>query len=564
MNQSNSTQTARSLPEPLPYTGPKRISQSQHIDILNRQSEQGKYWYDADDITAERPYIGIDKTGPELRSEAFATQAELFAWFDADTAKASATPLPSPKPSPAPSKPVTPVVDTPRPPARPVDLTTLHFGANDLYGQQRAELQQKLSGVLDKVAERLDLSVGRDEIPEFPADLVKQLTAEKITKSDVENILAVFQGHISIPQIQTKARAIVVVDEGDEKGMKDARELRLAIRQVRLRLTDLIALDKDEHHRKWQVYTGVIRLVKDLFEDEEGYLQEQEDFAKNAEQTRRLELRNRRLDQLMAVQFENPHHLDLSDYSDEAFATILKTATDAYAAKVEVARRAEEDRIARERRQERRAGRIRMLSGLGITYDGAGAYVYHSFVRIPESTIDDDATDEVFTATVENARPIIEHEVFLDQRLKARSQDLYGLGFRPSAAGATFVWGDEQYSLSLKDARDLSDDEWQTTIGAARLSIESIKAKAATDKAESERLAREERERLERERAETARQRDLEVAPDREQLEAWARQIEAMRFSGFLKSAESKEILSASLGHLGKVAERIRERIATL
>lgn len=73
----------------------ERINQSQHIDVLTSSAHKGKYWYVVSDIELERPYVGIDKTGEEFRSETFAEKHELWHWFKHDpaTGETSVTPV---------------------------------------------------------------------------------------------------------------------------------------------------------------------------------------------------------------------------------------------------------------------------------------------------------------------------------------------------------------------------------------------------------------------------------------------------------------------------------------
>lgn len=60
----------------------EKIRQDAHFDIVTTSSFTGRYYYIIDDIQLQRPYIAIDKSGTVERSDTFATEDEMVAWFN--------------------------------------------------------------------------------------------------------------------------------------------------------------------------------------------------------------------------------------------------------------------------------------------------------------------------------------------------------------------------------------------------------------------------------------------------------------------------------------------------
>lgn len=64
-------------------TGAQRIQRSQYIDVISTPLYKNKYFYVVTDEQVETPWIAIDKTGAEMRQEAFKTSGEMIDWLKA-------------------------------------------------------------------------------------------------------------------------------------------------------------------------------------------------------------------------------------------------------------------------------------------------------------------------------------------------------------------------------------------------------------------------------------------------------------------------------------------------
>ena len=150
------------------------------------------------------------------------------------------------------------------------------------------------------------------------------------------------------------ARKIVVTGAEDKKGMKAARETRLAIRAVRIDAEKARTTLKEESLRKGKAIDAVFNGFRDALAGHEEYLQGQEEFAERlaAEQKARVKAeRDAKLTALGA----NPAHFNAGDMSEEAFAATVagleaqkKAAAEAAKAAAE-ARRLQEIADAQER-----------------------------------------------------------------------------------------------------------------------------------------------------------------------------------------------------------------------
>lgn len=169
---------------------------------------------------------------------------------------------------------------------------------------------------------------------------------------------AVFAGYrAELEKLQTTATTITVTDEADVRGMKLARETRLALRQIRIdaekRRKDL----KEDYLRRGQKIDAAYREIAGIIEPLEARLREQEEFAARLAVQRSEALRSERLAALGAIQFPATG-IDVAALSDEQWQSLLVEATAARKARVEAARKADEERIAREKAEAEERERV--------------------------------------------------------------------------------------------------------------------------------------------------------------------------------------------------------------
>lgn len=138
----------------------------------------------------------------------------------------------------------------------------------------------------EKVLNGTPLAEVKIEVPDFPAEFLAEFTKAKLNKWDVREALTFFRSEISVEDIRTRSRAIVVTDASQTDLMKEARTLRLQLRKSRLGIEDQRKEAKEPHLRRIQAIDGTAKILKDLLAEEEAYLYEQEAFVELVESKR--------------------------------------------------------------------------------------------------------------------------------------------------------------------------------------------------------------------------------------------------------------------------------------
>lgn len=180
------------------------------------------------------------------------------------------------------------------------------------------------------------------------------LAEQDIAKADLAKLVEVFGGPFEeAGNVLATYKDIVVIDEKDTAGMKKAREARLLLKKARTTVENSRKLLKADIVKQGRAIDSVARYVKDEIEPAEKYLQLQEDFAKIAEDNRKLKLKNERIEKLK--QYTNDLSLyDLDNITPDQFKTLLNTLKTQYETdqknKAEAAKKAEEERKAEEKR----------------------------------------------------------------------------------------------------------------------------------------------------------------------------------------------------------------------
>lgn len=159
------------------------------------------------------------------------------------------------------------------------------------------------------------------------------------------------------------AKAIVVTSETDTRGMKAARETRLALREIRCNADKARERLKADSLRRGKAIDGIFAVLKALVAPIEEHLQELEDTGKRAVEARKSALREARKETLSALGSDPTAYVDLGAMADETWATTLLNAQAARDAKLEAERRetairVEAERITTENREKARLAGI--------------------------------------------------------------------------------------------------------------------------------------------------------------------------------------------------------------
>lgn len=157
----------------------------------------------------------------------------------------------------------------------------------------------------------------------------------------------------------SRAKAIVVTSEDDKRGMKFARESRLALKEIRVNAEKARKRLKEDSLRRGKAIDGIANVLKALIEPIESHLLEQETFADRAQAARRDALAAARAESLRAYGTNPDVYTGLGDMDEEQWEHALESAKLAHEARLEAQRqeaeiRREAERIAAERREAER------------------------------------------------------------------------------------------------------------------------------------------------------------------------------------------------------------------
>jgi len=173
------------------------------------------------------------------------------------------------------------------------------------------------------------------------------------------SILEAFNGYFDIAtDWESKAKSIVVVDEGQQDLMKQAREGRLFLKSKRVEVENKRKVLKEQSLREGQTIDSIARILKNMIEPIEEYLEQQEKYVEIKDAERKAALEAERIEILKPLNV--PYNLyDLKSMSDQDFSDLVNGLKAAIEARRETERREEQDRIEREKKEAAERERVK-------------------------------------------------------------------------------------------------------------------------------------------------------------------------------------------------------------
>jgi colicin import membrane protein len=223
------------------------------------------------------------------------------------------------------------------------------------------------------------------------AELIKNtaLPTEKASRI-IEGLQSFLSG---ISSYEQTAATIVVTDPEDARGMKAAREIRLTVRDIRLKCADYVKAERAKVQARMaddKLEDGVLlkslQIIEQTAKNIEAKLEHQEKFKERWEHDRRVELRQERTAMIEPYRAYLPNYADLADFTEQDFEKIIehgKVAQRMEQDRIEAERKAEQDRIAQanaeaEKRKDiitkRRTALMPYPFGNGSAYNDAQIY----------------------------------------------------------------------------------------------------------------------------------------------------------------------------------------------
>lgn len=145
-----------------------------------------------------------------------------------------------------------------------------------------------------------------------------------------------------------EAKQIIVTSENQADLMKLAREKRLELKDIRLNTESARKAMKEDIVRAGKAIDGAANIIKFLIVPEEERLEQQEKFAKIAQEKRLTALSDKRTAELEAYGIDC-QFFNLKEMNEEAYQSLLSSSKTAFEAKKEAERKAEEERAAAEK-----------------------------------------------------------------------------------------------------------------------------------------------------------------------------------------------------------------------
>jgi hypothetical protein len=192
--------------------------------------------------------------------------------------------------------------------------------------------------------------------------LINIAKSEGLEENKVQSLLGSFtQSFQEAKELASGAKSIKVTGEDQVEEMTKARELRLSLKATRVDVEKTRKELKEQSLREGKAIDGMANIIKALIIPVEEYLEDQEKFAERQRDLRNQEVEQKRIAELSKYVDEvEVHKLHPNYMSADTFNKLLETSEKAWKAQREAEKRAEEDRIAKEKADAEERERIRL------------------------------------------------------------------------------------------------------------------------------------------------------------------------------------------------------------
>lgn len=187
------------------------------------------------------------------------------------------------------------------------------------------------------------------------------VVAHNLPQARVENLLSKY-GDMLLKAKETvkKASSIKVKDENDIDSMKEARKVRLELKDIRVHVENIRVELKEDSLREGKAIDGMANIIKAILEPVEKYLETQEKFAEVQKLEKEENEFQRRINELTPyVSDVTVYTLHPTQMSTETFNKLLEDSKKASDAQKAAEKRAEEEKIAKEKADAIENARIR-------------------------------------------------------------------------------------------------------------------------------------------------------------------------------------------------------------
>lgn len=178
--------------------------------------------------------------------------------------------------------------------------------------------------------------------------------------NDKQSLLNIFTPYFNQADEWTaKAKDIVITDASQIDLMQQARQARLMLKDIRVNVEKTRKQLKEDSLRKGKAIDGIANVIKYLVEPVEDHLEKQEKFVEIQERQRLESRKEERVKQLVALEVEGIEFYDLLNMNEDNFQILVNNSTLIYDNKIELRKKAEAERIAKEKAELEERERIR-------------------------------------------------------------------------------------------------------------------------------------------------------------------------------------------------------------
>lgn len=190
--------------------------------------------------------------------------------------------------------------------------------------------------------------------------LTEQLDELQVAKEQAVTLKETFMPFFDkAEEWREKAMEIVVTDANQVQEMNQARDARLALKEIRVSVDKRRKALKEESLRTGKAIDGMANVIKSLIVPIEEHLQKQEDFAKIQKEKEQAELKAGRIKELSVYGIEDFEvYGDLGVMPDPQYAVLLQGAEASFKEAERLKQEEEERRVAKERAEQKERERM--------------------------------------------------------------------------------------------------------------------------------------------------------------------------------------------------------------
>jgi len=188
--------------------------------------------------------------------------------------------------------------------------------------------------------------------------VIKESHVEESTALTLQNSFMPFFNQAN--EWAEKVKSIIVTDASQAEEIKQAREGRLRLKEIRISADKKRKELKEDSLRYGKAVQGVYNVIEYMIAPLEKHLEEQEKFVETQREKIKTELRIKRESELAPYSEFIPSGLNLAEISEDDFLKIVAGSKIQLQMKIDAEKKAEEDRIAKEKIEHEEREKIRL------------------------------------------------------------------------------------------------------------------------------------------------------------------------------------------------------------